>query len=56
MPNHRRLAAAGEAKRARHVAFAIDTGKDDDRRVHGRARPRAACTAIGSISARDAII
>jgi hypothetical protein len=30
--------AAGEAERACHVAFAIDAGKDDDRRVHGKAR------------------
>jgi hypothetical protein len=56
MPDHRRFAAAGEAERARHVAFAIDAGKDDDRRLHWSARPRAACAAIGSTSARNAII
>ena len=34
MPNHRRLAAGYQLERARHVALAIDAGKDDDGGFH----------------------
>src|SRR4029450_148206 len=34
MPHHGRLAAADELERARHVALAIDAGKDDNGGFH----------------------
>ena len=34
VPHHRRLAPGNELQRARHVALAIDAGKDDDGRFH----------------------
>src|SRR5262249_51613574 len=34
MPDHGRLAATDELERARHVALAIDAGKDDDGGFH----------------------
>ncbi len=34
MPDHRRLVARGELQRARHVALAIDAGKDEDGGFH----------------------
>src|SRR5206468_3681245 len=43
MPDHRRLIARGQLQRTRHVALAIDSGKDEDGGFHvvtllGRAR------------------
>ena len=35
MPDHRRLLAGDELQRARHVALAIDSGKDENGGFHG---------------------
>ena len=34
VPDHRRLATGHELERARHVALAIDSGKDEDGGFH----------------------
>ncbi len=34
VPDHRRIAARGELQRPRHVAFAIDAGKNEDGGFH----------------------
>ena len=35
MPDHLGFMAGGELQRARHVAFAIDAGKDENGGFHG---------------------
>jgi hypothetical protein len=35
MPEHRRIAAGHELERARHVALAINAGKNDNGGLHG---------------------
>src|SRR5207245_11377547 len=65
MPDHGRLAAADKLERARHVALAIDAGKDDDGGFHQSPssfsahrstksplrKPKAARSAVGTSSA-----